>query len=549
MRAAPLLLLAAVAVVADAGLAAAQPFGVRLTHFGDATTSIAVNWNGDPAASRVRYGESADALDAERAADDTFAIGGDLRTAFTARLTGLTPDTTYHYQVGGAGGAWYPETPFTFHTMPADRCAPYTFVVIGDNRADLDGIGPNAIWSDILDEALDETPDLMLNTGDMVKNGESIEEWANFIDASEPGFAYVPTLPTMGNHDEDDVDGDGAIYNRLFEMPRNDRTATEDYYSIDVGAVHFVSLNTQRIRPGTTERDDMLAWLDADLAATTRPWKVVFFHKAVYSRGNHHTGEEHDGAINAGFVPIFDRHGVDLVFNGHSHDYERYAPARGLDEAFGGPGRTYPAGDGAAVRGRAMLPAGETATTYIVTGGAGAFTAPTPDLTCALCRISPDLCDCRGYENDVAGTVLFDGRHNYVRVDVDRGELRLTVRATEAGNLGGGALLDELSIVKAAIPEDCGTDPMPGDDAGVPGPDGGARDAGRAGADGGGRDGGRPAADGGRPAGDGGGVDAGDPSGGSDDGCGCRLSAREPTPTSALALLGALLIARLRRRG
>jgi hypothetical protein len=540
--------LAAVSALA-AGPAAAQPFGTRLSHHGDPRTSVSISWcSSSTADSGVVLGTAPGDLSRAIPADETFAIGGDLGTCFTARVEGLTADTEYHYRVG-SGGTLHPAAsapPFSFHTLPDDPCAPFRVIVIGDNRGDFDGIG-NPLWADVLDEAMEQMPDVFVNTGDMVKNGERDDEWADFLGASEPGFAYVPTLPTMGNHDEDDVDGDGAIYNRAFGLPRNSATATEDYYSIDIGPIHFVSLNTQHL--AGTQLTAMVAWLDADLAATTQPYSIAFFHKAVYSRGGHPTGEENGGAINRELIPVFDRHSVDLVLNGHSHDYERFAPSRGADGEFGGAGRTFPLGNGATVRAMTLLPDGDTATTYIVTGGAGAFTSPSPDLGCLGCRPIPipGVCDCDTdvLDRDVSGTVMFDGRHNFVVLDVDGPELHVEAYVTRAGNSSGGTVIDTFTIADATWTGGVCEDPMPGTDGGVPLADGGGADGGTPGADAGPRDAGR-VPDAGRP-----GADAGTGGSGSDDGgCGCRVASRRDALAWALAmaLLGVVVAVRVRAR-
>lgn len=531
--------------------ASAQPFGVRTSHFANPATSIAIGWNSDGATDAVvRYGADPSALTMEATAD-SFAMGGDLATGYTARLTGLSPDTVYHYQVGSAGRFHPSSGAFSFRTFAEDPCAGFRFIVIGDNRADLDGMGPNPLWSNILEEALDEMPDLFVNTGDMVKNGEDTGEWANFIDASEPLSANVASIFTMGNHDEDDVNGDMAIYNRLFELGRNSRTDTEDYYSVDIGPIHFISLNTQFSRPGTTEMDEMVAWLEEDLMATSQPWKVAFFHKSMYSRGNHATGEEDNGALNLAFIPLFDRFDVDLVFSGHSHDYERYVPSTGVDSAFGGSGRAFPLGDASAVGGMATLPDGTVGTTYIVTGGAGAFTAPVADTGCLGCVPFPipGVCDCDTdvLDMDMDGNIIFDGRHNYVIVDVDADELRIDVIATRTGG-GSGSSIDTFTVVKSDFPTAiCGTVPPPMD-GGVPLPDGGAPDGGVT-------DSGAPTGDSSVPRTDSGsptmdsGVDAGTrpTPGTSSGGCGCRVTGA-PTSAGAMSTLALGLLVTWRRR-
>jgi len=69
-------------------------------------------------------------------------------------------------------------------------------------------------------EAIGAQPHLFVNTGDMVKNGDNIEEWTNMVVASEATWSAVPSLTTVGNHDAGDPDNEGALYNRLFELPR-----------------------------------------------------------------------------------------------------------------------------------------------------------------------------------------------------------------------------------------------------------------------------------------------------------------------------------------
>jgi acid phosphatase type 7 len=553
-----------------AGSARAEVYGVRLTHTGDPATSVAISWSSDdPTDNRVVYGTSPEALAGAAVAGESVTLANPLGTSFSAELRGLTPATTYFYRVGNPGGALHPTgEPFSFRTLPADPCEPFRFVVIGDNRSDFNGIGPSALWPGILAEAVAELPDLFLNTGDMVKNGEDPVEWRNFLLDSEVGLARVPSLLTMGNHDEDDVTGEQALYNRLFALPRNPLTDLEDYYSLDAGPVHFVSLSTQFVRPGSQELADMLAWLEADLAATEQPWIVVFFHKAVYSKGNHSTGEEHDGIINASFVPLFDAHDVDLVFNGHSHNYERYVPTTGVDQAFGGRGRDFPAGERDAFVGRTTpLPDGAVGTTYVVTGGAGALTTTVGgftcvDVACTYCTGFNLNCDNDVFVTDQDGYVVYAGEHNFVVVDVAAERLSVRAWATVTGNASGGFELDRFEMTSSDFdPALCA---QVGPDDGGPGdvgpdvqPPEGGEDAGDAGAEPAEEPEAEPAeTDAPTPGRD---VErsetgsAGDGAGGasSDDSCGCAATAsgRGAAAGPGLLLLGALACLRRPCRG
>ena len=70
-------------------------------------------------------------------------------------------------------------------------------------------------------------------------------------------------------------------------------------------------------------------WLKNDLAATDKPWKFVFYHQAIYSSGPHGY-ESWAKAKRELLAPIFEQNHVDVVFNGHDHDYERTRPITGV---------------------------------------------------------------------------------------------------------------------------------------------------------------------------------------------------------------------------
>src|SRR5262245_57059242 len=150
-------------LVGTPAIAAAAPHGVRLTYYDDPATTMAVSWNSDAAGdTEITYGTSPTAL-TQTAAATAIDQPAPLDHSFTAKLAGLAPATTYYYKVAG-----YPSgDPLSFHTMPADPCTPFRFILIGDNRQDL-GDGANPTWGDILAETLPFSPDFFVNTGDMV---------------------------------------------------------------------------------------------------------------------------------------------------------------------------------------------------------------------------------------------------------------------------------------------------------------------------------------------------------------------------------------------
>ena len=154
--------------------------------------------------------------------------------------------------------------------------------------------------------------------------------------------------PSLGNHDSRDTNSNGRPYLDAFVLPEDGATATypdhaERYYSFDYGPVHVIVLDTELAFQDTARRDAQLAWAEADLASTSRPWKVALYHRSPYSSGGEHGS---DLTVRAAFAPLFEAGGVQLAISAHEHDYERTMPINGVTYVVtgGGGGPLYPAG-------------------------------------------------------------------------------------------------------------------------------------------------------------------------------------------------------------
>jgi predicted MPP superfamily phosphohydrolase len=70
-----------------------------------------------------------------------------------------------------------------------------------------------------------------------------------------------------------------------------------------------------------------LVWLEKELAASGSDWKICFFHHPIYSSGGAHGS---DLQLRTLLEPLFLKYGVDAVFAGHEHFYERIKPQKGI---------------------------------------------------------------------------------------------------------------------------------------------------------------------------------------------------------------------------
>lgn len=245
---------------------------------------------------------------------------------YQAAVDGLEADTLYCYRV--VAGDRPVAGPFGFRTAPADPSATVRFAALSD-------LGTRTGDQFAVREALEDVPlDFVLIGGDIAYSDGTRREFEdNFFSVYAELLARVPFYVTSGNHDLRTEDG--APLREFFALPDNGGAAgLERWYSFDYGPVHVVMLDAEKV--GAAQ----IRWLDNDLARADRPWTVAVVHRPPYSSGWHGSNPE----VRDGFVPVFRRHGVDLVLSGDDHNYERTTPQDGV--------------------------------TYVVTGGGGRGTRP-----------------------------------------------------------------------------------------------------------------------------------------------------------------------------
>lgn len=275
---------------------------VRGPYLGDVTrTSIVVSWaTAESSDSVVEY-----ATDGQYEASgnnyDQQAEGARNVKLHNITLEGLESSTLYHYRVVSNSHA---SSDSEFYTA-VDPSEPFTLVAYGDSRT--------LFWDHefVVDSIMEHKPHLVLDTGDLVSDGRILPLWDVFFGTTGDLLRNVPYYPALGNHENN-----SQFYYDLFHLPEGGGKENEQWYSFDYGNTHFVCLDSN-------ERDsaEQLAWLEDDLAQAENEaqWIVVLSHHAFFSSGQH--GSYHDEML--AWADAFERYGVDIVFNGHDHIYER----------------------------------------------------------------------------------------------------------------------------------------------------------------------------------------------------------------------------------
>jgi hypothetical protein len=309
----------------------------------DPTNSIVVNWfyplaQGD---STVEYGLTG-------AYGSTVNIPT-LTNFHHVELTGLTPSTTYHYRIRSSDHTV--GTDNTFRTADVDTTA-FRFVVFGDPRGVQTSNEPYYTRHQALcDWIAAQGYNFALETGDTVWGGgvtalyplAAQNWWMDFYRLERNLSGSRPIMATMGNHEVQPPDSGGAVnyiyYYDLYEgaFPTNGTAGNRGrVYSFNYGNAHFVCMSSFQIDV-TLQKNWLIADLTAAKANPNIKWIIVFMHAPLYTTTGHTVAQN---MIDA-WAPVFESYGVDIVFGGHNHCYERSYPIKSGQVVRDGEGPVY----------------------------------------------------------------------------------------------------------------------------------------------------------------------------------------------------------------
>jgi 3',5'-cyclic AMP phosphodiesterase CpdA len=180
--------------------------------------------------------------------------------------------------------------------------------------------------------------DLVIMLGDNMYGGQSPSDYVKKFE--QP---YAPLLAagvkfqaSIGNHDRPE-----QISYKLYNMNG------QRYYTYTRNNVRFLALDSNLMDRKQVE------WIEATLRDAREDWKICYFHHPLYSNADRH-GSAVD--LRVLLEPIFIKYGVNVVFSGHDHVYERLKPQKGI--------YYFVSGSGGQLRPGNMAPSDQTAASF-----------------------------------------------------------------------------------------------------------------------------------------------------------------------------------------
>jgi hypothetical protein len=287
-------------------------------------TSMTIMWETDkPCTSTIKFGKSRFVPKGKKggakpsAPLDQQVSSEETNTIHELVLSDLEPQTDYFYQVHSR---FNPKQEvkseiLPFQTAVKDDSA-FAYVVMGDNRT-----YPER-FKKLTQKAFAERPNFVLNVGDVVSNGNNKDQWiTEYLSPAAELMKRVPTYVAIGNHERN-----ASWFYRYSSYP-----SPENYYSFDYGNAHFTIIDSNA---DLSPKSKQLMWIKKDLAASKAKWKFVAHHHPPFSSDKDDYGNTDYSLSRRGdprvqsLISIYEKYGVDVVWCGHIHDYERTWPIR-----------------------------------------------------------------------------------------------------------------------------------------------------------------------------------------------------------------------------
>lgn len=308
-------------------------------------TSITIRWRSSASeGSRVEIGTSFGTY--------TFT-SVTIATAVTEHIInvpGLAADTKYFYRIGkDAANMVAADVKMFFRTAPpANTTRIIRIAAFGDcgrNSSAYQDQNLTNYQSYLTTNGID-APDAWILMGDNAYNaGTDLEYTTNFFGIYGSNILKNHKLyPAPGNHDygNNPVNKPSRVmpYFTNFSTPQLGQCGgvasnKPNYYSFDIGNVHFLSLDSWGTETSDANKDmgfngtsALKTWINNDLTANTKKWVIAYWHHPPYTKSSHDSdngggGDPELPLIRQNFITYLEARGVDMIIGGHSHAYER----------------------------------------------------------------------------------------------------------------------------------------------------------------------------------------------------------------------------------
>lgn len=316
-----------------------SPFSIAMSLHGDAGSRRSFAWyteyedpgvnSGNPLDSHVEVvpeGQSFDSPQVQRFVGTSELVHVSRQGNNVAYLShkviveGLESGESYQYRVGSKG-FWSEVGNIKTEAEGEDA---YSFLYMTDSQGS--STEDYVTWANTLRDSLQKYPDprFLIMPGDLVDAGGNEDQWSDYFGQPQDMLMNLPLMATIGNHE-------GPNHNNFFyhfNLPDDSYTDPRPrgtVYSFEYGPALFLVLNTGDIpwdAAQTESFNKQIEWMRKEVAKTDKKWKVVAFHKAIYSVGNH-AKDTDILQLRKQLYPVFDELGIDLVLQGHDHTFMR----------------------------------------------------------------------------------------------------------------------------------------------------------------------------------------------------------------------------------
>ena len=250
-------------------------------------------------------------------------------------VRGLNPDTVYTYALKVNGKAIGTST---IRTYPVEATR-MTFFVIGDwgsGDSNQDRVA-KAMEKEFKSlQSTDNPVRFILTTGDNLYGnevfgilgggtGDKDSHWdTKFFQPYREMLRSIPFYPSLGNHDGDESEHyeDIVVYLDNFFFPDNKPARYYRFGFADLADFFALDTSTNRSPiggPGYGPESKQFGWFRDEVGRSRQPWKIAYFHHAVYTAGPRHAPRY---PVFEHFIHLFEKYNVPVAFSGHEHNFQ-----------------------------------------------------------------------------------------------------------------------------------------------------------------------------------------------------------------------------------